>query len=166
MTIKTLYYISTFGLLSSILVHLSTFLGINIQSVFPQIWLFHILIFAVWIPIVLLHRNFWKKNKIKNLWKSMTAHAPRWMKIMTLLIFIYAFFNFFFTIFVLNKGGMPAEIDGQKVLQDHGRIISELTDEQYEKHQAFNVRTFSGHWIIFYAVGMTVLASGIKKENI
>jgi len=87
------------------------------------------------------------------------------MKALSVVLFAYAFFNFFFTIFVLNEGGVPSELGGKKVIHNHGKIIRELTDEEYETHQAYGVRTFSGHWMIFYAVGMTVLCSRMKEYS-
>ena len=79
------------------------------------------------------------------------------MKALSVAIFIYAFFNFFYTIFALNEGGIPSIFAGKKVLESHGKIIRGLSDQEFELHQAYVVRTFSGVWLIFYSVGMTAL---------
>jgi hypothetical protein len=162
---KVIFFILIFGLISSVIVHFSTFLGINPERVFPAIWVLHILIFIVWIPVMFSCRNSFTKDNQRDFWKIATRSAPRWMKVLSVALFAYAFFNFFFTIFVLNEGGVPSELDGKKVIHNHGNVIRELTDAEYEKHQAYAVRTFSGHWMIFYAVGMTVLYSKMKDDS-
>ena len=160
---RPLCFIAVLGLVSSAVAHLSTFMGINPQRVVPKVWVLHVLIFVVWIPLVISSRNACTKENRKDFWKIATRNAPGWMKILSLTLFVYAFFNFFYTIQVLNEGGVPSELDGKKVIHSHGRVIRELTDEEYEKHQAYEVRTFSGHWMVFYAIGMTVLYSRLKE---
>ena len=162
---KAIYYLAIFGLVASAIAHFSTFFGINPQRVFPPIWALHILIFIVWLPVVLSCRKICTKDKRKDFWKLATRNAPGWMKVLSTALFAYAFINFFITIFVLNEGGVPSEINGQKVIHNHGNVIRELTDNEYETHQAYNVRTFSGHWMIFYAMGMTVLYSRMKEDS-
>ncbi len=162
---KAIFFIAVFGLIASALAHFSTFFGINPQRVFPPVWVLHVLIFVVWLPVVLACRNACGKDNRTDFWKIATRNAPRWMKVLSVALFAYAFFNFFFTIRVLNEGGVPSELDGKKVLHNHGKVIRELTDAEYEAHQAYSVRTFSGHWMVFYAVGMTVLYSKMKEDS-
>jgi hypothetical protein len=159
------FIIAFFGLVASGVVHFSTFLGINLQRIFPPVWGLHVLIFVVWIPVVLFGQKICKKDTRKDFWKIATRNAPKWMKVLCTALFVYAFFNFFFTIFILNEGGVPSELDGKKVIHSHGKVIRELTDEEYEKHQAYTVRSFSGHWLIFYAISMTVLYSKMKENS-
>jgi len=162
---RTVLFIAVFGLIASALAHFSTFLGVNPQRAVPWVWMLHFLIFVVWIPAIASVRKTCSGCSRRDFWKTATRDAPRWMKAMCAVLFAYAFFNFFFTIFVLNEGGGPHEIDGKKVLSNHGRIIRALTDEEYELHQAYVVRTFSGHWMVFYAIGMTVLYSGTRRNS-
>jgi len=80
-------------------------------------------------------------------------------------LFAYAFFNFAFTSFVLQEGGIASVIKGKKVIHNHGNIIRELTDEEYETQQAYAVRSVSGHWMLFYAAGMIMLYPKKKEEG-
>jgi hypothetical protein len=162
--INALFAISVFGLIFSGLAHIATFFGINPQRVFPAVWGLHVLLFVVWFPVIFMSRKLCTKENRKDFIKIITRHAPFWMKALSVALFIYAFFNFFYTVFALNEGGVPSIRDGKKVLESHGRIIRQLTEQEYELHQAYGVRTFSGHWMIFYAVGMTALYS-MRKEN-
>ena len=160
-----IFLISVFGLAASMVAHFSTFFGVNPQRIFPGVWLLHVILFVVFIPTIVYCGKDCKKVKREDHWKVVTANAPGWMKWLTAFLFVYALFNFFFTIFVMNEGGGPGKIDGRKVLHDHGKIIRELTDEEYEQHQAYEVRTASGHWMVFYAVCVTLLYSKLKGDR-
>ena len=50
-------------------------------------------------------------------------------------------------------------IHGKKVLQSHGEVIRELTDKEFLRYQVYLFRAFSGHWMFFYIVSMTILYS-------
>ena len=52
-----------------------------------------------------------------------------------------------------------------KVLHNHGDVIRELTDEEYERHEAYVFRGFSGHWLVFYSLGMSLIYSSMKKRE-
>jgi hypothetical protein len=161
--INALFAIAVFGLVFSALAHISTFFGINPQSMFPAVWGLHVLLLVVWFPVIFMSRKICTKENRKDFIKIITKHAPFWMKALSVALFIYAFFNFFYTVFALNEGGVPSIFAGKKVLESHGKIIRELTDQEYELHQAYGVRTFSGMWLIFYSVGVTALCS-MRKE--
>ena len=163
--VSVLLIIAIAGLALSVIVHLLTFLGINPEKIFPGIWLLHIGIFVVWIPTVMVSKKLTNKSERKDFWKVATKDAPPWMKRLCMGLFVYAFFNFFFTIFVLNKGGVPGEINGEKVLHSHGKVIRKLSEEDYNLHQAYGVRTFSGHWMLFYGVAATVLLSDSRRRS-
>jgi hypothetical protein len=69
--------------------------------------------------------------------------------------FFYAFINFAF--FMIGNIGTPDIIDGKFVLHNHGRIIKNLTEQQYHHYKALELRGFSGHWIAFYGIATAVL---------
>ena len=65
--------------------------------------------------------------------------------------FAYALINFAL-FFFLSKGGVPDVRDGKYVLHNHGQVIRELSEDEYELQKAYVVRGFSGHWMVFYLV--------------
>ena len=162
--INTLFTIAVFGLFFSALVHISTFFRINPQSVFPAVWGLHVLVFVVWFPVVFISRKKITIENRKDFIKVITKQAPYWMKALSIAVFTYAFFNFFYTVFALNEGGVPSILAGEKVLKSHGKIIRKLTDQEYELHQSYGVRAFSGHWLVFYSAAMTVIYS-MRREH-
>ena len=78
------------------------------------------------------------------------------------LFFIYAFINFAM-FFVLMEGGSPDVKNGSYYLHNHGKKIRDLTQDEYKRFQAYEVRGFSGHWIIFSLVPTLF---HFNKENI
>ncbi|MBN1361727.1 MAG: hypothetical protein JW993_14110 [Sedimentisphaerales bacterium] len=156
---KSLVYAAGIGLLASAAAHIATFFGVNPQRAVPGVMLLHVLIFVVWIPAVFMLGKMCTKDDPWRSWDILARHAPLWMKVLSIVLFLYTCFNFFHTGFVLNQGGVPSTNLGPKALVDHGEIIRLLTDEEYERHEAYFVRGFSGHWMFFYACAMTVLYS-------
>ena len=161
---KALLAIAVGGWILSTIAHLVTFLGIAPNKICPWIWLLHLGIFVVWFPMIFVSGKTMKPGYRKS-FKELMPHAPSWMPRLCGILFAYALFNFFFTIFVLNKGGNPSVIDGEKVLQSHGKIIRKLSDEEYRWHEAYSVRMFSGHWMLFYGIATAVLLSRIKETG-
>ncbi len=45
--------------------------------------------------------------------------------------------------------GQPFLENGQFLLKSHGKIIRALTEAEYFKMKAYELRLFTGHWIIF-----------------
>ena len=84
-------------------------------------------------------------------WNKFFATMPTWARYAVKAFFAYALINFVLFI-VLSKGGAAEERDGKYVLQNHGKVIRELSEEEYELQEAYVIRGFSGHWMIFYLV--------------
>jgi len=162
---KSLVYIAGLGLLASAVAHVATFMGVNPKRAMPGVMVLHVLIFVVWAPAVFMARKVCTKESRWNFWSVVTRHAPLWMKVLSIVLFAYTFFNFFYTGFVLNQGGVPSTHLGSKALVNHGKVVRRLTDEEYERHEAYSVRGFSGHWMVFYAVAMTMLCSMTKETD-
>jgi len=80
-------------------------------------------------------------------------------------LFAYVPFNFFYTGLVLNEGGVPARFDGRPALYNHGEVIRDLTEEEFPRHQAYLVRTFSGHWIVFYLGAAIMLRARLAADQ-
>lgn len=145
------------GFALSLIVHLSTYAGINPQKKFPPIWLLHIGIFVVFIPALLARNrlnNGRNKSSIPNLFDN---SIPKWMKILCKIFCYYVFINFV-CFMILMKDGSPNIISGNYVISDHGKIVRVISEQEYELYQSYVVRGFSGHWMIFYisAAGLSL----------
>ncbi len=163
---KFLFFFAATGWTLALIVHLLSLSGFDLSKRVPFIWLLHLGIFVVWIPVVL----DWNKNEyfktirqsgIANrmnpfvFFKVIFRYTPTWLTIIAIAGFYYAIVNFM--LFMFFQHGTPAIKDGQFVLQNHGQLITTLTEKEYHHYKANEVRAFSGHWIAFYGIAMAVL---------
>jgi len=139
------------GFFLSLFVHLVTFFGIDPAKHVPWVWVLHLGIFVVFVPMVLMQGSSLRKD----LWNDLFAAVPRWARYAIKGFFAYAVINFALFMF-LSEGGVPGERDGQYVLRNHGQIIRELSESEYERQKAYVMRGFSGHWMVFYLMPVLV----------
>jgi len=143
------------GLALSAMVHGATFLGVDLIEKFQLVWGLHLGIFPLFFLMILAIRieekdsyGFLRKSLS---WKRFFAPMPIWAKYVTYALLAYALINFALFLF-LSEGGTPELRDGKYVLHDHGRIIRELTEQEYHLQKAYVLRGFSGHWMYFYII--------------
>jgi len=139
------------GFFSSLFVHLSTFFGIDLSKHVPWVWVLHLGIFVVFIPMVFVQGL----ESRKDFWNKIFAAIPRWGRYTIKAFFAYAVINFAM-FFFLSKGGVPDVRDGKYVLHNHGQVIRELSEDEYEWQKAYVLRGFSGHWMVFYLIAAIV----------
>jgi hypothetical protein len=149
-------------LIVSLVVHASTFLGIDPMAEWPGVMFLHLAIFP---PFIAAIYYAWRTGgkEPENL-DPVVNSAPLWLRILTGVFFAYALVNF--AIFmVLNEGGGPHERDGKYFLQSHGRVLRELTKEEYHRQQAYVVRGFSGHWMLFACAALMLLVGAARLRR-
>lgn len=149
---RVLAIIAFVGFFLSLMVHLTTFLGIDPSKRAPFVWGLHVGIFIVFIPMLIYQRS---EPKGYNFGAFM-ASMPNLARYAIVGLFVYAVLNFAL-FFLLSEGGVPHERDGKYVLDNHGAVIRELSEEEYELQKAYIVRGFSGHWMVFYLVPALLL---------
>lgn len=150
------------GLTVSAIAHFSTCMGVDPQDSFPYIWLLHIGIFVVFLPAIAI-QSLLPRDQKGNL--QPLAFAPRWMQRLTIVAFIYMIVNFVVFI-ILTHAGSPYKENGRYVLRDHGKFVRSITQAQYHRYRAYEVRGFSGHWVFFYLAAVTTLVSGIRYRSL
>ena len=151
------------GFFISLLVHLTTFFGIDPSKHAPWVWVLHLGIFAVFLPMIFVQGVAPKKD----FWNKIFAVIPRWARYTIKAFFAYGIINFAL-FFFLSKGGVPEVRDGKYVLHNHGQVIRELSENEYDWQKAYIVRGFSGHWMVFYLVPAMVFwyrGESAHREN-
>ena len=171
---KILFYIALTGWTLGLTVHLLSLADIDVTEKAPFIWLLHIGIFIVWIPVVLDLKNneelqAYKQSGMTNrmnpieFYKIVFKETPTWMSLIAIGGFFYALINFMF--FMSSQSGTPDIKDGQYILQNHGQLIKTLTLHEYHHYKANEVRGFSGHWMAFYGMAAAILYPFNKKDK-
>jgi len=158
-TKKIFFIIAVVGFILGTLVHIISILEINLQKDLPFIWVLHLVVFVVFIPAVLELKKNKELNKRMNpikQFKTMVKFFPKPLVILTAFFLFYTLFNFLFSMSLLQGGG-PNIINGEYVLSNHGKILRTLTEVEYYKFQAHELRAFSGHWMLFFSVSITIL---------
>ncbi len=144
----------TFGLIAlagfslALAVHVAALFGIDVQTKVPAIWLLHVGIFVVFIPMVLQLRASGTDRR------ALLRGLPRTVLLIGGCLMLYALFNFLFAGSTFGQGTAEFE-NGQYILQYRGKLIRHLTEAQYHAHQAELLRGFSGHWLIFYFAALS-----------
>jgi hypothetical protein len=149
-------------LIVSLIVHASTFLGIDPMEEWPGVMLIHLAIFPPFFAAIsyanrIGGRRQGRQDKVVN-------SAPRWLQILTGVFFAYAFVNFAIFI-ILVEGGSPHEHDGKYFLNSHGTVVRELSEAEYHRQCAYVVRGFSGHWMLFSSASLMTLVGAARLRR-
>lgn len=152
------------ALILSAIAHFATFFGIDPQAKFPAVWLLHLGIFIVILPLLIVYGKE-PGGRFGTIDHTLVMkYVPSWMKSLLMILSIYTAVNFGL-FFVLSEAGAPDVWEGKYVLQNKGTFIRELSKAEYEKHLMYEVRGFSGHWLIFYFYPLIAYYSYLKKQE-
>lgn len=147
----------------SLLIHVLTFWSFNIQERFPAVWLLHIAIFVLAVPLFL--KNWLDERRKETELVTLNSPAPelpepdpktiaegiglsRWLTAIYLALGFYVMVNF--VVFVIGAEGTPDRVGEMFVLKYRTTVIREITREEYDIASAHLLHGFSGHWLIFY----------------
>lgn len=135
--------LAALGFLVSLAVHIVALAG-HLPPGGERIFVMHAGIFVIWFPaiIVSMRLNYAQRGRSRwsgwSSWKQMLGGCPPWMTYATYALFAYAFLNFFLA---TGRSG-------------HGSSFG--LDSQ-------TLRAFSGHWMLFYGLGFTILYSAFRE---
>jgi hypothetical protein len=132
---KFLFYFAITGWTLGLIVHLLSIAEFDISDKVPFVWVLHIGIFVVWIPMVLSLRKNEELNTYQQsgnlnrvnpfgFFKIIFKQTPTWLIVIAIGGFFYAMLNF---LLFMNSA------------------------------QANELRGFSGHWIAFYGIAAAAL---------
>lgn len=150
------------GFALSLLAHLLAMRGINLGSLFPPIWFLHVVIFAVWVPTIVIVACMSPRPTGNDFWKVATRHSPLWMRALCILLIPYAVINFMMAADA-DSGGAP-----EAVVEQTADATDQMDEPIVAEPKANTwpaIRGFSGHWMIFYMVGWTVLVSHTNRRR-
>jgi hypothetical protein len=108
-----------------------------------SVFVLHIGFLVLWFPLVVYANRTMPKPGRGNM-EHLLAELPKWVRIATSCLFVYALLNFAYFMFCTRqfpKNGVPFSVE---------------------------LRGFSGHWMLFYgvaAVGFVALARLARKRR-
>lgn len=138
-----------FGLLAfcsfavSLIVHLRTFWGYTLDLPGGE----HLLALALPLIIAKLVFDDRRTPRDQRNFEGLPGALPWWAIAVVLTVFVYSGFNFLVNV---ASGGSPAISKNGYVLQEHGRVIREITAQQYREAVVRQARGFSGHMLSMY----------------
>lgn len=151
------------GLAASVVVHFSTFAGVDPLDLWPAAWLLHVGIFVVFIPAF-----GWKKEEgtpHRGSFAQLYPGAPRWMGALTTAFFVYALVNFGLFVIQVSEGQPRQQEDGTYVLGRGGAVVRPITKGEFHYYQGRVARGFSGHWMLFYSLSLMMLVSRLRQPR-
>lgn len=152
--LSTWTLLSAVLLLASVAVHSSTFVGSRLMQTTPSVMWIHLLVFPTFFAAILYaNRIDGPKDEMQ---EKLLAQAPRWLKVMTVTLLAYALVNFV-TFIALAEGGVSENHGNSYFVSSHGKVVRELTEDEYHQHQAYELRGFSGVWMAFSSAALLLL---------
>lgn len=149
------------GFVASVAIHVASFF-FNITDRFPTIFWLHIVILPIFLFAMVVSRSQWRERPTT--WRKALPYAPRWLRILTVVCFIYAGVNFAIFMAYTLEGSPERRDDGTFIVENHGQFVREIDEAEYHRLQAFVARGFSGHWMLFYTVSAAMLLSATHNK--
>ena len=107
----------------------------------PEAFLLHLGIFAIGIPLIFVEK--WPKGV------DPFRGKPRWVlrsMQMLFLLFVVMFFSFL----ALSHAASTAIVNGEYVLNSHGKIVAYISERDYLFLKGWELRLFASGWILVY----------------
>ena len=130
----------------TLVLHILTFLGLRLSNRAEG---------AVLVSLVLPLFLAWGAMVFNHQFTSVESDLPADRKSVFLgaCLVIYAILNFVICL-GLMEGGSPELTASGYILSNHGAIIRPLTEVEYWKMKAYELRLFTGHFLVFLGVPM------------
>lgn len=151
------------GLGLSLLVHFLTYLNINLLAKIPPLWLLHMGIFGLFVPMLFSIRLADPQRRFT--WRTFFAPMPFVAKLLVAVTLGYVLLNFVLFMGLTEGGGPSVAADGRYVIENHGTVIREITADEYAQQLTYVTRGFSGHWLLFYLVPTLYFFYQPEKET-
>lgn len=151
------------GLITSLVVHLATCFGVDVQEHIPFVIVLHVgAILASFPTILVLKREGLltgaEGDDTTSLPKRILSTRPKWVRTICVLLMVYTVVNF--ALFIITSfEGSPEIEGGQYILQNKGKVIRQISEQEYHERRAAEIRGFSGHWMMFYFLSFAILVT-------
>ena len=146
---------SLVGLALSAVVHLATLVNADIERLVPYIWVLHVGIFVVCVPMLILIMKSMRINAAATFFRDV---LPKSLLFLLLAVFAYGFINFALCSEAFENGNPMMQGNGY-VIRIRGQSDKEISYNEYMELQIKQMRAFSGLWLIFYFASFAYFSS-------
>ncbi len=156
---RAIFIFSLLGFCVALVVHGAAILESDIvKSDWPYV--LHVAVFIAFAPFAICISSDRTKE---NPFRGITQYVPWKASAIGVLLFIYILVNFF--VFVAKSdGGVPDIQEGVYVLQNHGKLLRNISEAEYIAYKSNGLRGFSGHWLFFLYIPMVYFYFRAKKN--
>ena len=146
--ITFLFWLAISGLIASVVVHGAALFGVAVAEYLPQVWLLHLGIFVVVLPLIFLQPRLGNRAQT---WETLKRQLPPQLHWATTALILYVLVNFAFNGYMLGND-QPEIRDGSPVIVRKGQVVRQISLVEYHALLARITRMFSGYWLYFYSV--------------
>ena len=138
---KIVAMVAGFGCVAGVSIFVASFFGLTMDKLGARAFLLHLGIFGLAIPLIAVER--WSKGV------NPFRGKPRWV-IRSMQILFLLFIVIFFTFLALSRAASPEIINGEYVLNSHGKIVGYISERDYLFLKGWELRLFASGWIVVY----------------
>jgi hypothetical protein len=138
---KVIAIVAALGFIGGVCIFVASFFGLTLDRLGAKAFLLHLGIFALAIPLIFVERRSRGVNPENG--------KPRWI-VRSIQILGLLCIAFFLVFLALSHAASPEIIDGEYVLNNHGKIIGHITEREYLFLKGWELRLFASGWIFFY----------------
>ena len=138
---KVIALFAASGLIAATYIFIASFFGMTMDKLGIRAFLLHLGIFALAIPLAFLGRSRMGMDPFRG--------KPQWI-VRSMQILFFLFLVIFFAFLAMSHAASPEIIDGDYVLDSHGKIVAHISERDYLFLKAWELRLFASGWILFY----------------
>jgi hypothetical protein len=132
---------AAFGFIAGVYTFIASFYGLTLDKLGATAFLLHLGILALVIPLAIVERS--SKGASRN------RGRPRWV-IRSIQVLSLLFIVLFLIFLALSHAAAPEIINGEYVLNNHGKIIGVISEREYLVLKGWELRLFASGWMAFY----------------
>jgi hypothetical protein len=129
------------GFVAGIGIFIASFFGLTMDKLGAKAFLLHLGIFALAIPLVFAER--WSKGV------NPFSGKPHWV-VRSIQILGLLCVAFFFVFLALSHAASPEILNGEYVLNNHGKIVGHISERDYLFLKSWELRLFASVWMFAY----------------
>jgi hypothetical protein len=131
------------GLIAAICVFIASFFGLTMDKLGAKAALLHLGIFVLAIPLIFVDRTSRGVDPFLG--------KPVWA-VRTMQLLFLVFLGVFVTFLLLSHAASPDILNGEYVLNSHGKIVGYISERDYRFLKGWELRLFASGWTLFYCI--------------